>query len=116
MFGMSRSGQTMTFMPLASVVVCTWSAPGTRTGGAGLVGLVAAPVAAATMSSKDVYTARATGIFGMQHLARCALYTQKKKSAAHGGSRLRRQEANTGEELFAVLCEAWPVRGITSKP
>ena len=29
----------------------------------------------------------------------------KKKSAAHGGSRLRRQEANTGEELFADLYE-----------
>jgi hypothetical protein len=27
----------------------------------------------------------------------------EKKSAADGGSRLRRQEANTGEELFAVL-------------
>jgi hypothetical protein len=29
----------------------------------------------------------------------------QKKSAADGGSRTRREEANTGEELFAVLCE-----------
>ena len=35
-FGISRSVQTMTFMPFASVVACTCSAPGTRVAGAGL--------------------------------------------------------------------------------
>ena len=30
----------------------------------------------------------------------------EKKSAANGGRRARREEANTGEELFAVLVEA----------
>jgi hypothetical protein len=39
----------------------------------------------------------------------------QKKSAACGGSRKRRQEANTGEELFAVLCEDPSVGGVTSK-
>jgi hypothetical protein len=37
---------------------------------------------------------------------RAPLYpVAEKKSAANGGSRARREEANTGEELFAVLFE-----------
>jgi hypothetical protein len=34
----------------------------------------------------------------------------KRKSAANGGSRSRRQEANTGEELFAVLLRSVALR------
>jgi hypothetical protein len=34
----------------------------------------------------------------------------EKKSAANGGRRARREEANTGEELFAVLFEATCLR------
>src|SRR5687768_7754919 len=87
MFGMSRSVQTMTFMPLASVVVCTWSRPGTRAGAAGFEGLVAAPVAAAAITSRDAYNARATRDFGMRHLERMrTLYTEKEKRRTRGKS------------------------------
>src|SRR3954470_5944471 len=93
MFGMSRSVQTTTFMPLASVIVRTWSSPGTRAGGAGLLGLVAAAAATAT-SNSDAQSARTAGVFDMQHLSRMrTLYGTQKKSAAHGGSRLRRRRS-----------------------
>jgi hypothetical protein len=46
----------------------------------------------------------------MRHLEKVRNSTRasaKKKSAADGGSRLRRQEANTGEVLFAVLLRGY---------
>src|SRR5678816_1363886 len=105
MFGMSRSVQTMIFMPLANVVVCTWSSPGTRAGGVGF--LVAAPVAAPTVSKRDAHSARTTGVFGMQHLDRMrTLYGIPKRKAPHTGEVVcGAEEANTGEELFADLYE-----------
>src|SRR6186713_1322128 len=107
MFGMSRSVQTMTFMPLASVVVRTWSSPGTRAAGVGLLGLVAAPVAAPIVSKRDAHSARTTGVFGMQHLNRMrTLYGIPKRKAPHTGEVVcGAEEANTGEELFADLYE-----------
>jgi hypothetical protein len=88
----------MTFMPLASVVVLTWSAPGTRGAAAGLAGVAAT---AAPLMSRKTTTRKNCG---MRHLmGEASLYVSEKKNAAHGGSRERRQEANTGEVLFAVL-------------
>src|SRR5262245_22671503 len=102
MLGMSRSVQTITFMPLASVVACTWSAPGTRGAGAG------AGLLAATAAQVNKIAAAPVRNFGMSHLETEVrnLPSRQKESAANGGSRLRREEANTGEELFAVLVEA----------
>src|SRR5688572_14694877 len=98
---MSRSVQTMTFMPFVSVVECTCSAPGTVICAGGLV------AAAAAAAAKDrIRAARIEN--GMRHLTGCATLTfqgAEKKSAENGGSRSRRQEANTGEELFAVPFE-----------
>ena len=55
--------------------------------------------------------------FGMRHLDRVrTLYGIPKRKAPHTGEVVcGAEEANTGEELFAVLCEAYLV-GITSKP
>src|SRR6478736_6656893 len=100
---MSRSVQTMTFMPLASVVARTWSIPGTRAGGADLLGLVAAPVAAPTVIKRDAHRARATGDLGMQHLAGAHFIHRKRKAPHTGEVVCGAEEANTGEELFAVL-------------
>ena len=60
MLGMSRSVQTMTFMPLASVVDLTWSAPGTRGAAGGLVAAVTAPQIRSRQAARKV--------FGMRHL------------------------------------------------
>ena len=90
MFGMSRSVQTMTFMPLASVVDCTWSAPGTRAGAAGLAGLVAAPAAARhDQQTQEAESARTTADFDMRHLDRGAHFirdTRKEKRRTRGKS------------------------------
>ncbi len=54
--------------------------------------------------------------FGMRHLERrCVIYHSQKKNAAQGGSPARREEANTGEELFAVLLR-WVVRRLPRNP
>ena len=45
MLGISRSVQMMTFMPLASVVECTCSMPGTRVAGAGFAAAAQATAA-----------------------------------------------------------------------
>src|SRR5688572_490670 len=62
---MSRSVQTMTFMPFASVVEWTWSAPGTRVAGAVLAGAASA-LAAPHDRSRQVLTTN--GSFDMPHL------------------------------------------------
>src|SRR5436190_9899090 len=109
MFGMSRSVQTMTFMPLASVVVRTWSIPGTRAGGADLLGLVAAPVAAPTVSKRDAHRARTKGYLGMQHLNRVrTLYTEKEKRRTRGKSFAAPKKRTPGKS-----CSQSFVRGVT---
>src|SRR6187549_153651 len=62
---MSRSVQTMTFMPLESVVECTWSAPGTRVAGAGLAG---AAGALATASDHSMQLLATNETLDMPHL------------------------------------------------
>jgi hypothetical protein len=64
---MSRSVQTMTFMPLASVVDWTCSMPGTFVAGAGLAGLGAADTAIATADNRTELSARKAREFGMRH-------------------------------------------------
>jgi hypothetical protein len=94
----------MTFMPLASVVDFTWSRPGTR---AGAGGFAAALAAALVIINTQALSARRTEDFGMRHLdEECALYTArgKEKAPQTGEVVCGAEEANTGEELFAVLC------------
>ena len=86
---MSRSVQTMTFMPLASVVDCTWSSAGHTRGAARLAGLVAAPVAAPNDSNRR--RAQRANDRRLRHAAprqECALYTgyRKEKRRTRGKS------------------------------
>src|SRR3954469_19046313 len=79
---MSRSVQTMMRMPLASVVACTCSMPGTRVAGAGapgLAGLAAAEAVTAAHERISAPSARDARVFCMREL-----YTHKRK-APHAG-------------------------------
>src|SRR3954467_15451792 len=109
---MLRSVQTMIFMPLASVVVFTWSRPGTRGVEAGLVdlaGFVAAKEAAEKIVAASTRTPERRSLMDMRCTSskgRASLYERhrgarhyfrqadefsvtEKESAANGGSRLR---------------------------
>jgi hypothetical protein len=70
--------------------------------------LAAAIVAALTVINTQALSARRTKDFGMRHLGeKCALYTApgKEKAPQTGEVVCGAEEANTGEELFAVLVE-----------
>ncbi|HEU5136078.1 MAG TPA: hypothetical protein VFU13_13090 [Steroidobacteraceae bacterium] len=77
---------------------------------------MAAGIAATlTVINTQALSARRTGNFGMRHLdEECALYTARRKEKAPqtGEVVCGAEEANTGEELFAFLAEAIPVRAL----
>src|SRR4051812_38072250 len=108
---MSRSVQTMTFMPLASVMELTCSAPGTRVGGAGLGGLAAAVAPQSRPDSRQEPSARPSEDMRMRHLWGEVRHFTSQRKAPRRGKSSRRQGANTGEELFAV-----PVEGLPRNP
>src|SRR5687767_12951928 len=120
---MSRSVQTITFMPFASVVDCTWSRPGTRAG-ADFTGLVAAEATPAVnrprvnsptvnrpmVESRWALTTR-TNDWDMRHLVKeVQLYecdAGKEKRRRRGKSSAAPRSEHRGR-LFAVLLRVLP--------